>query len=152
MRSLIHDFILVCIFGNFATNLLGCQSSDPSARQSELSSARESAITASSEQRGFPDVTRPSDVGVPPGTIMRHILRPLAVSASQHPGHFRNKLSIKPAAETSATLLPAPSVEYLAKQAEYAARLKILEPTLVGMPENEQATRRADLKATVLGD
>jgi hypothetical protein len=47
------------------------------------------------------------------------------------------------------TITPPPA-EYLARQQKYLARLRELEPSLVGLSQEEQSARRSALKRSVM--
>lgn len=116
-----------------------------------------------------PSGSSPDLVGVsPPGPGGRRLVEPLTPNAqgkgspvppprdrpaSEHPGHFANKVVAKPARVASETAAPsAIPAAYRAKQDEYLRQWAALQPTLAGVPPEEQDARRAELKKSVLGD
>lgn len=130
----------------------GSSSTTTVTRRAVSTPSAPSAATVSSYRKNdfgsSPSTFRP----LPPGPPVTAPSQPAAVSAAQYPGHFRNKVVNKPAADPLAWTPPPASAAYIAKQNDYARQLKDLEPTIAGLPADEQATRRADLKRSVLGN
>jgi len=126
-----------------------CNLSQPSAR--EESTTRASAVTAAA-RASLPPRSAWNDIGPRPGTPPpQQIPRPAAVPASQHPGHFENKVVNKPPAVAAVAPPPVPAA-YVAKQNEYLRQLSAIEPTVGTLPVEERNARRAALKRQVLGE
>ena len=112
---------------------------------------RKAAVTAAAPSRGLPQSL--DDVGMRPGgTPPQQIVRPPDVPASQHPGHFRNKVVDKPAPIAGGTAPPRVPAAYVAKQDEYLRQWSALQPTIADLPQQEQDARRAALKRSVIGE
>lgn len=114
----------------------------------EASPVREgSSVSPFDNQYGdTPDpatVPRPVPAAGPP---------PAEEFASDDPVHFRNKVVDRPTDTAATGTPPAVSDAYMAKQREYLARWEELRRTSAGLSEEEQESRRAQLKRTVLGD
>ncbi len=141
-----------------ATGALGCNLVADPGSVAEPTTTNKAAVTDVAAPRSGTrrsSVFRESDIktGPQPGTpAAQPIPRRAIVPASEHPGHFREKVVDKTAAQTPTSAPPAVPAAYVAKQRDYLARWDELRRTITGLPQEEQDARRAELKRTVLGE
>lgn len=72
-----------------------------------------------------------------------------------HPGHFSDKVTEKPAhvsAPAGRAAAPVPNPAVIAKQAAYLQEWRRLQPSLAKLSPDEQSVRRANLKRSILGE
>ncbi len=158
MRRSCHESF-VALFGvGLGIAALACSNPIEPDRREVTTTTRTSAVTATGAPASTtltppaPTAQRPTDFGFPPGTpLPQSIAHAVAVPASQHAGHFQNKVISKPAPVGAALPPPAPPAAYIAKQQEYVRQWKDLMPTIANLPPEEQEARRGALKTSIVG-
>jgi hypothetical protein len=159
VRKICRESFVPSLAVGIAVAALACNNQNEPDSNSTM--MKRSAVTASAAAGAVINY-RENDFGRPPSNLPPlppaqppavSPSPPLAVPASQHPGHLSNKVVNKPAARAGAgaPMSPAPTAEYRTKQAAYLQQLQQLEPSIAGRPAEEQELRRAALKHSVLG-